>query len=151
MNPSVFYASLHFIALALGFTGLFVRGLELRSLNRGEKKDLNRLFLADNLWGVAALLWIGSGVMRAFGGMEKGTEYYLANHWFAAKLGLFAIVFLLEIWPMITFVRLRIKGAKHAGATDLKRFKKFQVMNDIQVVLVLLIPVFASLMARGHE
>jgi putative membrane protein len=38
---------------------------------------LNDVFTADSFWGIAALLWIVTGLWRAFGGLEKGSDYYL--------------------------------------------------------------------------
>ena len=51
---------------------------------------LRRVFSADTWWGIAAVLWIGTGLVRAFGGYEKGAFYYLHNHLFWAKMGLLA-------------------------------------------------------------
>ncbi|MBK9514165.1 MAG: DUF2214 family protein [Flavobacteriales bacterium] len=70
--------------------------------------DLQAVFLADNWYGVAALCWVITGLWRAFGGLEKGSEFYLESHWFIGKMGLFALVFLFELWPMVTLVRWRI-------------------------------------------
>jgi putative membrane protein len=38
------------------------------------------------------VLWIGTGLVRAFGGYEKGAFYYLHNHLFWAKMGLLAAI-----------------------------------------------------------
>ena len=56
------------------------RSLRGRALARPlDEAGLRRLFLADTMWGVAALLWISTGLVRAFGGLEKGSEFYLAS------------------------------------------------------------------------
>ncbi len=93
-------ASLHLLALPLGLGAVWARQRALRAALDAE--GLRRVFLADTLWGVAALLWIGTGLLRAFGGLEKGASYYLHDRVFYAKMGLLALILVLEIWPMST-------------------------------------------------
>lgn len=76
-------AALHLIALGIGLGALWARGRALRGPLDAAR--LKRVFYADNWWGVAALLWIATGLLRAFGGLEKGTDYYLHNTWFLVK------------------------------------------------------------------
>ena len=47
--------------------------------------------------------WPGARLCR----LEKGAAYYLNNHVFWAKMGLFLLMFLLELWPMLTLIRWR--------------------------------------------
>lgn len=144
---TIFLAALHYLALALGFSGVLLRGIRLsESLKTG---NIKKVFFADNLWGIAAALWLITGLLRAFGGYEKGTQYYMHNHWFFAKMGLFAMIFILEVWPMVTFVRWRISGKQSVTESDHGKIRKFLVINHIETLLVILIPFFASAMARG--
>ena len=53
---------------------------------------------------MAALMWWTSGLLRAFGGLEKGTEHYPQNHWSIGKVTLFGRVVPLELFPMITMI-----------------------------------------------
>ena len=92
----ILLATLHYYALAIGFSGVLLRLLSLNDLKNGVGR-LQRLFLADNLWGISALLWIATGLIRAFGGFEKGSEYYLSSPFFILKMLLFGSIFLLEI------------------------------------------------------
>ena len=68
IHVSALVSALHLLALALGLPGVFLRGRALRGL-RGplDGAGLGRLFAADTAWGIAAFLWIGSGLLRAFG------------------------------------------------------------------------------------
>ena len=95
MILTIIFASAHYLALGIGLGSIFMRGRYLRSLRLRQdlNTDLRRLFAADNFWGLAALLWIGTGLMRAFGGLEKGTSYYLHNPMFWVKMALFGLVF----------------------------------------------------------
>src|SRR5919205_4622265 len=93
-------AGLHLIALGLGLGAVIARGTALREAP--SNAALRRAFRSDSTWGIAALLWIVTGLWRLLTGIEKPTGYYLANPMFHAKMGLFLLTLLLELWPMIT-------------------------------------------------
>ncbi len=152
MWASSIVAALHFVALAIGFGAVFARGVAMRrilSLTTKKEAGLRALFFADNAWGIAAMLWILTGVSRAFGGLEKGTAFYLANPLFHLKLGLFALIFALEIWPMVLFVKWRIRLIKGKPIENLEVLGKLKWINDLEVGLILAIVFVASAMARG--
>src|SRR5262245_7452709 len=98
-------SSLHVLALAIGLPSVFLRGRALRGPL--DHAGLLRLFAADNMWAVAAALWLVTGLLRAFAGLEKGSAFYLGAPLFWTKMALFALVVVLEIGPMITFIRWR--------------------------------------------
>src|SRR6266850_613722 len=104
---SALVSSLHVLALAIGLPAVFLRGRALKGPL--DANGLRRLLAADNVWGIAALLWIVTGLLRAFAGLEKGADFYLHSPLFWTKMALFLVVLLLEIRPMITFIRWRIK------------------------------------------
>jgi len=145
-------ATAHYLALGIGLGGVFVRGQGFRQALRGEPGGLARAFQGDNAWGIAALLWLPSGLLRAFGGLEKGTDWYLHNPMFHLKLTLFGLLFLAELWPMVTLIRWRIREAKGqpvdpaAAAPALRWFVR---INDAEVVGILLLVAVATAMARN--
>src|SRR4051794_17872253 len=98
-------AALHLIALGLGLGAVIARGTALRE--SPSNTALRRAFRADTLWGIAAALWIATGVWRMVKGLEKPSGYYYTNPVFHAKMGLFALILILEIWPMMTLIRWR--------------------------------------------
>src|SRR2546422_6593313 len=102
-------AAVHLLALGLGLGAVWARGRALGGELDGS--GLRRAFYADTWWGVAAILWIGTGLVRAFGGFEKGSFYYLHNHFFWAKMGLLAAILILEVGPMIALIRWRLAVA----------------------------------------
>jgi putative membrane protein len=135
-------AWLHYVALAVGAAGVWIRG-------RGfARRDLATIFYGDNLWGIAAILWIGTGLMRAFGGLEKGTAYYLAQPFFHAKMGLYLLLALLELWPMVTLIRWRVDRSR-GREPDLAPVAMFARINTVEIVGVLVMPLLAAAMARG--
>lgn len=139
-------ASLHLLALGIGLGAVVARALALRS--NALSSRLSSVFLADSLWGGAALLWISTGVWRAFGGIEKGTAYYLNSDAFWIKMSLLGLILVLEIWPMITLVRWRRQQA-HERAIDFSEARRLSVISLIQAVLVVAMVFAATAMARG--
>lgn len=103
-------ATLHLLALGIGLGAVWARGRALRSPL--DASGLRRMFSADTLWGVAAILWIATGLLRAFAGLEKGTTYYLQNYAFWIKMALLGCILLLEVWPMITLIHWRMLRAR---------------------------------------
>ena len=149
LNPSILAAvvsALHVLALALGLPSVYFRGRALRG--RLDADGLKRLFVADTVWGLAAGLWLVTGLLRAFGGLEKGTEFYLASTLFWTKMGLFALILGLEIWPMTTFIRWRI-ALRRGGRPDTSAARGLYLVNHVEMALVMLMVFVAAFMARG--
>lgn len=139
-------ATLHLLALPLGLGSVWVRGRALRAARSAD--DLGPVFLADNLWGLAAVLWLVTGLLRAFGGLEKGTSYYLHDRVFYAKMGLFLLVFLLELRPMVTLIRWRI-ALRRGAVLDTSTAPELGRTSQIQAAIVVLMVFAATAMARG--
>src|SRR3984893_7253111 len=143
---SAVVSSLHLLALAIGLPAVFLRGRALKG--RLDADGLRRVLAADNVWGIAAALWIVTGLLRAFGGLEKGTEFYLHSPLFWVKIAFFVLVLLLEIRPMITFIRWRRQLGR--GATvDTSVAPALYTHNHIELAIVVVMVFVASLMARG--
>jgi len=143
---SAVIAALHYLALALGLPSVFLRGRALKGPL--DREGLRRLFAADSVWGVAALLWLVTGLLRAFGGLEKGAAFYMASRLFWLKLALFAVVVALEVWPMLTLIRWR-RAVGRGGAPDTSAARALFHLNHVQLALVVVIVFVASFMARG--
>jgi len=139
-------SALHVLALALGLPAVYLRGRALRGPLDGAGRA--RLFAADNVWGVAAALWLVTGLLRAFGGLEKGTAFYLGSRAFWLKMALFALILVLEIRPMMTFIRWRA-GLRRGQAPDTSGARGLYLVNHIEMALVVLMAFVAAFMARG--
>ena len=138
-------SAIHILTLALGVGAVFARG---RALARPlDDAGWTRLLAADNAWGIAALLWIASGLGRVFYG-GKEPAFYWGNGLLWVKLALFGIVFLLELTPMTTFIRVRRARSRH---TALPRFSidVYRRINNAELALVITIVFVAAFMARG--
>ncbi len=140
-------AGLHLLALGLGLGAVWVRGRALSS--KLDERGLHSVFLADMWWGIAAFLWIGTGLWRLLAGLEKNTSFYFQNHLFLSKMGLLAVILILEVWPMITLIKWRRQVM--AGALPVtKASPALARISFAQAVLVVLMVFLASGMARGY-
>jgi putative membrane protein len=146
MNLSYFLATLHILTFGIGLYGIWSRANALKKLNN--TSGLSEVFKADNFWGLAALLWIATGLWRAFGGLEKGSYYYLHSNTFIAKMVLFLLVFIIEIKPMVTLIRWRIKKRKNE-TIDFSSARLLARLSHIELGLIAIIVFLATAMARG--
>ena len=139
-------SAFHMLALAIGLPAVYLRG---GALKRPLDADgFRRLFAADTVWGIAAFLWLVTGLLRAFGGLEKGTTFYLSSRLFWLKMALFGFVVLLEIAPMLTFIRWRVQ-LKRGQKPDTSRARALYLVNHVQMALVVLMVFVAAFMTRG--
>ena len=139
-------ATLHLLALPMGLGAIGTRSRALRQARSAA--DLPAVFFADNLWGAAAILWIATGLLRAFGGFEKPREYYMHDRVFFIKMGLLVLVLLLELWPMSTLIRWRIR-VRRALPVDTSPAAALARISALQAVLVVLMVFAATALARG--
>ncbi len=140
-------AAFHLLALGVGLGAVWARARALQAPL--DVPGLRRVFYADTWWGIAALLWIGTGLVRAFGGFEKGSVYYLHNLLFWAKMGLLAAILVLELGPMLALIRWRAAVAR-GGVPDTRAASRFARISVVQAILVVLMVLAATAMARGY-
>jgi putative membrane protein len=141
------FAAMHLLGLGVGLGAVWARGSALGG--RLDAAGLRRAFYADTWWGIAAVLWIGTGLVRAFGGLEKGSAYYLHNHLFWTKMGLLGLILVLELAPMTSLIRWRAAVAR--GETpDTGAALRFSRISFLQAALVVLMVLAATAMARGY-
>ena len=143
---SAIVSALHLLALALGLPSVFLRGRSLKA--RLDRDGLRRLFAADAVWGIAAALWLVTGLLRAFAGLEKGTAFYLASSLFWLKMALFVTIVLLEIRPMVMLMRWRA-AVRGGGMPDTSAAPGLYRLNHVELALVVVTVFVASFMARG--
>ncbi|MEO6367452.1 MAG: DUF2214 family protein [Steroidobacteraceae bacterium] len=142
-------ASLHLLALALGLVATVLRGSALRETFT--PSSLKRALRLDAIWGIAAALWIVTGLWRLFGATEKPPIYYVENHWFMAKMACFLLIFLLEIGPMVTLMRARaaLRQGLDAAAIVVPAARRIALIGHLQATIALAMVFMAVAMARG--
>ena len=140
------FAALHLLALGIGLGAIWTRSRSLRGpLDRA---GLERVFSADTWWGVAAAVWLFTGVVRVLSSLDKGQEYYINNRLFLLKMILFVIVVALEVAPMRALIRWR-KEVRSGELPDTAQASAFATRSTVQAVLVVLMVIAAAGMARG--
>lgn len=141
----VLLAAAHLLALAIGFGAIHVRA---RGLLAGSDAGRRVALSADAWWGGAALLWLATGLYRAFGDLEKGSAYYLDSREFLAKMALFAVIVALEVWPMLVLIRWRIALAQ-GRAPDVSQAARLGWISHVQTLLLVAMLLLATALARG--
>ena len=141
-------AYLHFVAIFLLFA-LLVLEHQLFRLPLNFKRARS-LFRVDLAFGIAAGLVLITGVARAMR-YGKGADYYLNNSLFHTKVGLFVIVALLSIYPTVTFLRWRpaLKAGTVPSITP-GTARGVKLIIRLELAALLVLPLLATLMARGY-
>jgi len=136
----------HLLGLGIGLGAVWTRARALAGpLDPGA---LKRALAADTWWGLAAALWISTGLVRALGPFEKGSAYYFQNGYFLLKMAFLLAILVLEVAPMIALVKWRIE-LKHGRIPDTRLARTFGRTSTVQAVLVVLMVLCATAMARG--
>lgn len=139
-------AALHLLAYGFALASILRRTWSLRRAS--VPAALRSVFRADAHWGISALVLIVTGLMRVFGGFEKGADYYLHEPLFHVKMTLLVAILILEVPSMLGLMRWRASIRKGA-APDLKKARSYARLNVVQTVLLVLMVFAAAGMARG--
>jgi putative membrane protein len=139
-------AAIHLLAYGFALASILRRTWALRRAT--VPAALRSLFRADTRWGISALVLVVTGLMRVFGGYEKGADYYLHEPLFHVKMALLVIILVLEVPSMLALMRWR--AAVRKGTTpDLRKARSYARYSVIQTVLLVLMVFAAAGMARG--
>ena len=144
-------AALHLIALGLGLGAVIQRGSALRE--PPTHSSLRRVFRHDALWGIAALLWLATGLWRLLANVEKPLLYYMQNYAFFTKMGFFVLIVLLELSPMVTLMKWRramARGEPPELVSSPDKARRLASISHFQALLVVLMVFAAVTMARGY-
>lgn len=141
-------AYLHFLSIFVLFALLSIEHLQFKlPLDLARAR---RLIIVDMAYGLTAGVVLATGLARVIW-YGKGTAYYLGNSLFHAKVGLFVLVALLSILP--TFVFLNWRNQLKAGqvpSVSPRQAKLVTMTIRLELLLLLIIPLLAVLMARGY-
>ena len=140
-------AAVHLLALGIGLGSVWGRA-RLLGAPTLDGPTLRRALAADAWWGVAAVLWVASGLWRLLASTEKPTAYYVGNHVFWTKMALFGAILVLESRPIVTLSVWRRQLARDE-TPDLRAAPGMARTSYVQAVLVILMVLAATAMARG--
>lgn len=133
---------IHFISIFAVVSTVVAEHLMLQP--QMSRREIKRLSSIDGVYGLASILVVGAGLTMWFG-VGKPAEYYTQNWIFLTKVGLFVVVGILSIHPTVFFARQRKGDAEEVIAIPTSI--KWSVRAEL--LLLLLIPLLATLMARG--
>lgn len=146
MWVSAITAYFHYLGFMLAFVALTV---EISHLKKEMTLDeAKRVIFADAAYGLAATIILATGVLRVlyFG---KGTDYYLHNPFFYAKMSIFVLVSFFSLYPTFTFLSW-IKGIRFEQPTslDITQVNRLSWLIKGELFGFILLPLLAAIMAR---
>ena len=144
-NASVAYV--HYLSFMFCFGALIFERISLKA--SPSKNEAISMVVADIVYGVAGIALLISGIYRVirFG---QGSEFYTQNPIFWMKMISFALVGSLSLYPTITYILWAIplsKGTLPEVTSNL--VSRLRLIINIELIGFSLIPLLATLMARG--
>ena len=144
-NASIAYV--HYLSFMICFGALIFERISLKTnLN---KTQAISMVLADIIYGVAGITLLISGIYRVikFG---QGSDFYTQNPIFWIKIIIFALVGSLSLYPTITYILWAIPISKgKLPEVNSILVSRLKLIINIELIGFSLIPLFATLMARG--
>lgn len=146
MWASSITAYFHYLGFMLAFAALTVEIFNLKKeMSLDEAK---RVAFADAVYGIAGVAILVTGVLRVlyFG---KGTDYYLNNPFFYAKIGVFILVSLFSLYPTFTFLfwfKDLQKG--QTPSLEIAQVNRLSWLIKAELFCFSVLPLLAAIMAR---
>ena len=137
----------HFVSIILLFVALTVEKILFKQSI--DQKTARRILVFDSLYGIAALILLTTGLLKFFL-YGKGSGYYIHNYLMWIKLALFSIVGILSIYPTVYFLKWRkiLKRDEEVVISE-EAYKKISLLIHLELAIAILIPLLATLLARG--
>ena len=140
-------AYVHYLSFMLCFAALVVERRLIRP--DPDRRTATVMVITDVIYGMAALALLVSGISRVlyFG---QGSEFYTTNPLFWWKVGLYLSVGGLSLYPTITYVlwAIPLRKGELPKVSEALASRLAWILN-IELVGFALIPLMATLMARG--
>jgi len=147
MNTYLLVKYLHYVGIFSVVGGLFMELVLVRK--EMSRKELARLWNIDGVYGIGSVFVLAIGFLLWFG-VGKPAEFYSTNWIFHSKVGIFAIIGTLSIWPSRFFYKNRRKKLTEENQSEIIQVP-VHILNiiKIEIGLLCLIPLLAVLMASG--
>ena len=149
MWASSITAYFHYLGFMFAFAALTVEVFNFKpKITLDEAK---RVAFADAVYGIAAITILITGILRVvcFG---KGTDYYLSNPFFYAKIGVFIIVSLLSLYPTFTFIFWFKDFRKdQTPSLELSKVTLISWLIKGELLCFTVLPLLAAVMARTNR
>ena len=142
MTIDIIVKYIHFLGIFGVFGSIFY---EFKSVKPSLKREqIQQLAKIDGLYGICSIIVLLTGFTLWFW-VGKPPEFYGSNWIFYSKIGLFSVIGIASIYPTFFFIKNR-KGNEE----DVVSLPKI-ILNLIrlELLLILLMPLLATTMARG--
>ena len=132
---------LHFLAIFSLAGALIIKNMAIKPVIKDA--DAHNLAKVNAVYSLSAVLAFVFGLVLWLW-VGKPAEFYTLNPLFLLKLGLFAFIALLSVFPSLFFVRnYRVRNR------EIPVPRSIQMLIRIELVLLVFISITSSLMARG--
>lgn len=142
MTLEIIIKYLHFLSIFTIIAALTGEHLLLK--DQLTRKEIRRISILDTIYGISALTLLLAG-LSLWLWVGKPADFYSKNWIFHLKLTLFIIIGLLSIYPTIFYLKQRKGEAEELVDVP----KKVKMMVRLEILLLFIIPLLASLMAKG--
>lgn len=143
MYTEIFIRYLHFISIFAIVSAIVAQHLLLKE--QMSRKEILRLARLDTIYGIAAIVLLIAGMTLWFG-VGKPAEFYSKNWVFHLKLGLYLVLGLLSIYPSLFFRRNK-QGEDLEELVNIP--PRIKMMIRLELVILLIMPFLAGIMAKG--
>ncbi|MBL4819477.1 MAG: DUF2214 family protein [Gammaproteobacteria bacterium] len=137
----IIFRYLHFIAIIVLAGSLIIENTAISRTISAE--DVRNLAKVDRFYGLSAVLVLLFG-LTLWLWVGKPADFYSQNFLFHIKVGLFVILGIFSIYPTVFIFRNRNTSESSIDVPAIVIW-----LMRLELVLLLLIPVLATLMARG--
>lgn len=142
MTSDLLVRYFHFLALIIIAAAIFANHSRLKaSISRFE---LRKLRVLDCLYWIALVAMLVTGLMQWLSG-SKPAEFYTSNPLLHTKVLLYFVLVILSIVPSLFF----LKNRKGQGSDAIAVGKGLVWIVRIQLLLLVVIPLLATLIAKG--
>lgn len=128
--------------------GLLAMTVMERTLLGAQRPDFARLARIDMGVGITSGLVLAVGAARVAWGL-RGWEFYQANPWFWAKLGVFFLIGAISIRPTLRFIAWA-KAARADGAFMPETSQIAAIRNTLGLQMLLFAPLLACAAAMAR-
>ena len=147
LAKSAVVAYIHYLSFMFCFGALIFERAKIKS--SPTRNEAIAMVLADIIYGLAGILLLISGILRVIK-YGQGSYFYTHNPIFWIKIGLFASVGALSLYPTITYILWALplsKGKLPEVSSNL--VARLKLIINIELIGFSSIPLLATLMARG--
>ena len=147
VSISAFVAYVHYLGIILCFGALIFERIILKQ--NLSKNETISIIIADIIYGIAGLAILITGILRVkyYG---QGGEFYTGNPIFWIKVSLYILVGLISLYPTITYILWAIPLSRNKLPVISENLvKRFKLLITTELIGFVVIPFFATLMARG--